>query len=70
MLIGFNVNDILNIIKDNYKWALEIDTNKPSENYYFWYTSNKVEPRLGITKKDAGIENNFHLILLTKLKKH
>ena len=28
VLIGFNVNDILNIIKDNYKWALEIDTTK------------------------------------------
>ena len=33
--IDYNVNDILNIIKDNYNWALKIDTTKPEENYCF-----------------------------------
>ncbi len=54
VLIGYTVNDVLEIIKNNFNWALKIDTTKPEENYCFWYTSQtKLEPRLGITKKDT-----------------
>jgi hypothetical protein len=60
VLIGYTVNDILKIIKNNFNWAIKIDTTKPEENYCFWYTSQtKLEPRLGITKKDAGIEKQL-----------
>ena len=69
VLIGYNVNDILKIIKENYKWALEIDTTKPEENYCFWYTSQtKLEPRLGITKKDAGIEKQLPFDIAHQIK--
>ena len=60
VLIGYTVNDILKIIKNNFNWANKIDINKPEENYCFWYTSQtKLEPRLGIAKKDAGIEKQL-----------
>ncbi len=69
VLIGYNVSDILEIIKDNYKWALEIDTTKSDENYCFWYTSQtKLEPRLGITKKDAGIEKQLPFDIAHQIK--
>ncbi len=69
VLISYTVNDILEIIKDNFKWAIKIDTSKPEENYCFWYTSQtKLEPRLGITKKDAGIEKQLPFDIAHQIK--
>ncbi len=69
VLIGYTVNDILEIIKDNFNWAIKIDTSKPEENYCFWYTSQtKLEPRLGITKKDAGIEKQLPFDIAHQIK--
>jgi len=69
VLIDYNVNDLLDIIKDNYNWALKIDTTKPEENYCFWYTSQtKLEPRLGITKKDAGIDKQLPFDIAHQIK--
>ncbi len=70
VLIGYTVNDILEIIKDNFNWAIKIDTTKPEENYCFWYTSQtKLEPRLGIAKKDAGIEKQLPFDIAHQIKK-
>ena len=69
VLISYKVNDILDIIKDNFNWAIKIDTSKPEENYCFWYTSQtKLEPRLGITKKDAGIEKQLPFDIAHQIK--
>ena len=69
VLISFTVHDILEIIKDNFNWAIKIDTSKPEENYCFWYTSQtKLEPRLGITKKDAGIEKQLPFDIAHQIK--
>ena len=69
VLIGYTVKDVLEIIKDNFNWALEIDTTKPEENYCFWYTSQtKLEPRLGITKKDTGIEKQLPFDIAHQIK--
>ena len=69
VLISYTVNDILEIIKDNFNWAIKIDTSKPEENYCFWYTSQtKLEPRLGITKKDAGIEKQLPFDIAHQIK--
>ena len=69
VLIGYTVNDVLEIIKNNFNWALKIDTTKPEENYCFWYTSQtKLEPRLGITKKDAGIEKQLPFDIAHQIK--
>ena len=69
VLIGYTVNDVLEIIKNNFNWALKIDTTKPEENYCFWYTSQtKLEPRLGITKKDTGIEKQLPFDIAHQIK--
>ena len=58
--IGYNVNELIKIIKDKYSWALKIDIKSPDENFYFWYTSQaKLEPRLGTTKIDHGKEKQL-----------
>ena len=58
--IGYNVNELIKIIKDKYSWALKIDIKSPDENFYFWYTSQaKLEPRLGTTQIDHGKEKQL-----------
>ena len=58
--IGYNVNELIKIIKDKYSWALKIDIKNPDENFYFWYTSQaKLEPRLGATQIDHGKEKQL-----------
>ena len=58
--ISYNVEKLIEVIKDKYNWALEINVKKTNENYFFWYTSqSKLEPRLGITNKDHGIEKQL-----------
>ncbi|MDA9316297.1 hypothetical protein N9Q58_00080 [Polaribacter sp.] len=48
------------LIKSHYSWVNQYDFNKESDDYYFWYYSeNKEEPRLGIKTKDAGAENQM-----------
>ena len=37
VVVGYNVKEIIEIIKENYKWALSIDVNSSDENYFFWY---------------------------------
>ena len=58
--ISIDVQKIIEIIQNNYKWALKINIKKPSENYYFWYISEtKLEPRLGNRIKDEGFEKEL-----------
>jgi len=58
--ISYNVEKLIEVIKDKYNRALEINVKKTNENYFFWYTSqSKLEPRLGITDKDHGIEKQL-----------
>ena len=58
--ISYNVEKLIEVIKDKYNWALKINVKKTNENYFFWYTSqSKLEPRLGITDKDHGIEKQL-----------
>ena len=58
--IGYEVNELIKIIKDKYSWALKIDIKNPDENFYFWYTSQaKLEPRLGATQIDHGKEKQL-----------
>ena len=60
VFVGYNVKEIIKIIKENYKWALNIDISSSDENYFFWYTSQaKLEPRLGVTLKDDGYQKQL-----------
>ena len=58
--IEYNVSQLIEIIKENYSWALKIDITHSNENHFFWYTSQaKLEPRLGIREIDDGHERQL-----------
>ena len=56
-----NVNEtiisLINFIKKNYSWAINIDYSKKENLYLFWYISEeKLEPRLGERYNEEGAE--------------
>ena len=54
------VADLLEIIEDKYEWALAIDFSKHESMGAFWYRSQeKMEPRLGQTNIDMGMEKEM-----------
>ena len=58
--IKYKVKKVINIIRQNYDWALKVDVNDQKENYFFWYTSQtKLEPRLGVQIRDLGSEKQL-----------
>jgi hypothetical protein len=57
-----SVADLLAIIEDKYDWALAIDFSKHESMGAFWYRSQeKMEPRLGQTNIDMGMEKEMPL---------
>jgi hypothetical protein len=57
-----SLKHIMTIIESHYSWIKQFDFTNPSDDYYFWYYSeNKDEPRLGVKTEDAGIENQMPL---------
>ena len=56
------VAELLEIIEDKYEWALAIDFSKHESMGAFWYRSQeKMEPRLGQTNIDMGMEKEMPL---------
>jgi len=57
-----SVSELLAIIEDKYNWALAIDFSKHESVGAFWYRSEeKMEPRLGQTNIDMGMEKEMPL---------
>jgi hypothetical protein len=57
-----SVSDLISIIEDKYDWALAIDFSKHESTGAFWYRSEeKMEPRLGQTDIDLGMEKEMPL---------
>jgi hypothetical protein len=57
-----SVADLLDIIEDKYDWALAIDFSQHESMGVFWYRSQeKMEPRLGQTNIDMGMEKEMPL---------
>ncbi|MFV0247734.1 MAG: hypothetical protein ACK5H1_02065 [Tenacibaculum sp.] len=55
-----SLTQLLSIINSQYNWVNQYDFDKQTDDYYFWYYSeNKEEPRLGIKEEDIGIENEM-----------
>jgi len=49
------VNELNQMIKKNYNWAMNINFNKKDNTYLFWYVSEeKLEPRLGERYNEPG----------------
>ena len=52
-----NIISLIQIIENNYKWALDIDFSKKENLHLFWYISEeKLEPRLGERFNENGAE--------------
>ena len=59
---NYSIAKIKSLIKLNYGWALNINFNHSSSQYFFWYVSEtKQEPRLGLSKEDHGYEKRLPL---------
>ena len=51
------VDELNQMIKKNYNWAININFNKKDNTYLFWYVSEeKLEPRLGERYNEPGAE--------------
>ena len=51
------ISSLIELIKTNYQWAIEIDFTKKENLYLFWYISEeKLEPRLGERYNENGAE--------------
>ena len=56
------VAELLEVIEDKYDWALAIDFSKQESIGTFWYRSaEKMEPRLGQTNIDMGMDKEMPL---------
>ena len=50
-----DITSLINYIKKNYKWAIDINFSKKENLYLFWYISEeKLEPRLGERFNENG----------------
>ena len=59
---GKSVDDLLNLLRDKYQWAISADYSLAENNYWFWYRSqDKEEPRLGVRGEEAGEERELPL---------
>ncbi|MDG1312056.1 MAG: hypothetical protein P8P26_08365 [Porticoccaceae bacterium] len=56
--------ELRGLIEDKYDWALAIDFSQPDAQGSFWYRSQeKMEPRLGQTHIDMGVEKQMPLAI-------
>jgi hypothetical protein len=59
-----SLDDLKALIEDKYDWALAIDFSRTESQGSFWYRSEeKMEPRLGQTYVDMGIEKQMPLAI-------
>ncbi len=57
---SMSVGELKAVIEESYGWALEIDFKQAASNAYFWYYSeDKMEPRLGQRAAEAGADNEM-----------
>ncbi len=78
---GKTIQETIDFLKDKYGWAISIDFSNSDNIYWFWYYSeDKEEPRIGIRAEEAGSEkelpldigrqvNEFHYALLNNSNK-
>ena len=59
-----SMHELRSAIEKNYRWALEIDFERPGSQQHFWYTSaNKLEPRFGDRYSEAGADREMPLAI-------
>jgi hypothetical protein len=61
------VAELLSLIQGNYRWALELDFERPEEQQRFWYRSmEKEEPRLGERLSEPGADKEMRLTTVAR----
>ncbi len=59
---GKTIQDTIELIKNRYSWAININFSLEENNYWFWYLSeDKEEPRIGIRTEEYGVEKELPL---------
>lgn len=59
---GKVIEDLLEVLKARYQWAIDIDFNEPDNSYWFWYRSvDKEEPRMGVRGQELGADRELSL---------
>ncbi|WP_211681941.1 hypothetical protein [Moritella sp. 24] len=59
---GKRIEDLLAVLKNSYRWAIETDFKQAENNYWFWYRSqDKEEPRLGVRGEEPGEDRELPL---------
>lgn len=59
---GKKAADLLALLEEKYRWAIDADFTQAENNYWFWYRSqDKEEPRMGVRGEEAGEERELPL---------
>jgi len=63
------LQELLQLLEQNYQWALDVDFEHPEATTFFWYTSEeKLEPRLGIRSEELGSDLELPLDIARQAK--
>ncbi|EGU41447.1 hypothetical protein VII00023_06317 [Vibrio ichthyoenteri ATCC 700023] len=59
---GKKTADLLALLEEKYRWAIEADFMLAENNYWFWYRSqDKEEPRMGVRGEEVGEDRELAL---------
>ncbi|MBP3944620.1 hypothetical protein [Psychrobacter sp. K31L] len=59
---GKVIQDLIDVLEQHYRWAIDIDFTQPDNSHWFWYRSvDKEEPRMGVREQEVGADRELSL---------
>ncbi|MFT5429255.1 MAG: hypothetical protein ACI8R1_002065 [Psychrobacter glaciei] len=59
---GKIIQDLIDVLEQHYRWAIDIDFTQPENSHWFWYRSiDKEEPRMGVRGQEPGADRELSL---------
>lgn len=59
---GKVIQDLIDVLEQHYRWAIDIDFTQPDNSHWFWYRSiDKEEPRMGVRGQEPGADRELSL---------
>ena len=59
---GKIIQDLIDVLEQHYRWAIDIDFSQPDNSHWFWYRSvDKEEPRMGVRGQEPGADRELSL---------
>lgn len=59
---GKVIQELIDVLEQHYRWAIDIDFTQPENSHWFWYRSvDKEEPRMGIRGQEPGADRELSL---------